>query len=506
MRRAKQLIALVGPILLAGGCRDAVEPRAASPDANASTNTVLSFSTYLGGEGMTADIASDIAVDAAGNVYVVGSTTSPVFPTTSGAFQTARAGPGNAFVTKLTPDGSALIYSTYLGGNGSGSSAPFDDRGSSIAVDASGNVWVAGLTTSTNFPTTSGAVQTTYGGGHYDAFVTKLDATGSALLYSTYLGGSGGDFGGGIALDAAGNAYVTGTAGSSNFPTTLGAFQATCPGAFVAKLTPDHGAGLLYSTCLGSPGSSAKAIAVDPSGHAYVTGSAAADFPVTPGAFQTTFGGDVDAFVAKLNRDGTALVYATYLGGSSDERGAGIAIDASGHAYVTGDSRSTDFPTTPGSLQATSGGFLDAFVTKLNPGGTGLDYSTYLGGNGYDGGAEVAVDPLGHPYVTGSTTSTDFPTTSGAFRTTLAGSGDAFVATLNRGASGLVSSTYLGGSNGDEGTGLAVAPSGHVYVTGSTWSRDFPTTAGAFQPSCWCRGGTIGAFVVKLEDVRAGPR
>src|SRR5213078_311962 len=293
------------------------------------------------------------------------------------------------------------------------------DDGLGIAVDALGNAYVTGFTGSANFPTTAGAFQTTFG-GIVDAFVTKFNPPGTGLVYSSYLGGSGVDDGLGIAVDALRNAYVTGFTGSTNFPTTAGAFQ-------------------------------------------------------------TTFGGTEDAFVTKLNPMGTGLVYSTYLGGSGVDDGFGIAVDALRNAYVTGFTGSTNFPTTAGAFQTTGGDTVDAFVTKLNPTGTGLVYSTYLGGSSDDEGLAIAVDALGNAYVTGITFSTNFPATAGAFQTTLGGTEDAFVTTLNATGSLLVYSTYLGGSDVDDGLGIAVDARGNAYVTGFTGSTNFPTTAGAFQ-------------------------
>ncbi len=467
---------------------------------------VLNYSTYLGGS--DTELVGGIAVDAAGNAYVTGLTSSANFPTTAGAFQTTFAGggdvPSDAFVTKLNPTRSALVYSTYLGGSGVGGQGL--DRGFGIAVDATGNAYVTGTTSSPNFPTTAGALQTTYPGAA-TAFVTKLNPTGSALVYSTYLGG-GGDSGGGIAVNAAGNAYVAGETSSLNFPTTVGAFQTTLGGftdAFMAKLNPT-GSTLVYSTYLG--GSDTEmfgGIALDASGNAYVAGyTQSSNFPTTVGAFQTTLRGLSDAFVTTLNSSGSALVYSTYLGGTNTdvvtEYVGGIAVDASGNAYVTGRTRSPDFPTTAGAFQRTLAGQDDAFVTKLNPTGSALVYSTYLGGSdndlvGFFGGGRIAVDASGNAYVTGSTSSPNFPTTAGAFQTTLAGAADAFVTKLNPTGSALVYSTYLGGSNSDGGDGIALDASGNAYAAGGTSSPNFPTTAGAVQTTL---GGAADAFVTKI--------
>jgi hypothetical protein len=242
------------------------------------------------------------------------------------------------------------------------------------------------------------------------------------LAYSTYLGGSGQDLGRGIALDGAGDAYVTGNTLSADFPTTPGAFDTSfnvIDDAFVTKLNP-AGTALLYSTYLGAGSTDwGYGIAVDGAGDAYVTGfTYSADFPTTPGAFDTSFNGVLDAFVTKLNPTGTALAYSTYLGGSSDDYGRGIAIDGAGNAYVTGPTGSFDFPTTAGAFDTSyNGDVLDAFVTKLNPTGTALLYSTYLGGSGRDASGGIALDGAGNAYVTGETSSADFPTTPAAFDT-----------------------------------------------------------------------------------------
>jgi hypothetical protein len=401
---------------------------------------VLFYSTYLGGSGD--EEGDSIAVDDSGNAYVTGFTYSTNFPTTPGAFQTTYGGGTDVFVTKLNPTGSGLVYSTYLGGNDY-------EEGLGIAVDATGNAYVTGDTASTNFPTTPGAFQTALGGG-FDAFVTKLDPTGSMLLYSTHLGGSGGAQGFGIAVDAAGNAYVTGVTYGFDFPTTGGAFDTSFNGgssdAFVAKLDPT-GSTLLYSTYLGGSGDEAfvfGSIAVDAAGNAYVTSvTSSTNFPTTPGAYHTTFGGGFgDAFVTKLNPLGSALVYSTYLSGSDLDVGTGIALDTlpNPNAYVGGFSSSTDFPTTSNAFQTTfgGGGGFDVFVTKLNPTGSALVYSTYLGGSGGDYGGPIALDTLPNPnaYVVGTTRSTDFPTTPGAFQPAFGGGtfyGDAFVAKITEG-------------------------------------------------------------------------
>jgi hypothetical protein len=296
---------------------------------------VLAYSTYLGEFGVEWGKDGGIAVDSSGNAYMTGSTSSSDFPTTSGAFQTALRGYGNAFVSKLNAAGSAVVYSTYLGGS-------HWEGGSSIPVDASGNAFVTGVTSSSDFPTTPGAFQTAYKGPEGncvncgDGFVTKLNANGSALVYSTYLGGSDIDFALGMAIDASGNAYVTGATYSSDFPVTPGAFDTTFNGAaFVTKLNTT-GSALIYSTYLGGT-NGAGGIAVDASGNAYVAGTGGPpNFLTTPGAFQTSCVEGGCAFVSKLNSAGSGPAYSTYLGPTYTSSGEAIAVDAAGKAYITG--------------------------------------------------------------------------------------------------------------------------------------------------------------------------
>jgi hypothetical protein len=478
---------------------------------------VLLYSTYLGGSGANGgDDAIAIAVDSSGNAYITGQAGSTDFPTTSGAFQTVNhtgTGYSNTFVTKLNPTGTTLLYSTYIGG---------DDRdvGRSITVDSSGNAYITGSTGSLDFPTTPGAFQPVNytGSGSSNAFVTKLNPTGTALVYSTFLGGSSLTQATGIAIDSSGNAYIAGNTYSSDFPTTPGAFQRTNKGnsynAFVTKLN-STGAALVYSTYLGgTTGEKAAGIAIDSDGDAYITGNTySSDFPTTEGAFQRvnhrTGQAAANAFVTKVNATGTALIYSTYLGGTGGnpnfgDQATGIAIDSGGNAYVTGAASSADFPTTPGAFQPvnrsqiTNGG--NAFVTKLNPTGTALVFSTFLGGSYEDTAYGIAVNGNGNAYVAGNTYSTDFPTTSGAFQrvdTAAAGFKNAFVTKLNPIGTALVYSTYL---RSGQAFGFALDSIGNAYVTGGTNAQDFPTTTGAFQRANIGQGGE-NATVTKLSTM-----
>ncbi len=396
-----------------------------SPDGSS-----LVYSTYLGGSGD--DNAYGIVVDATGNVYLTGGTNSSNFPVTSGVYQPSSGGFTDVFVTKLDSSGSSLVYSTHIG------VATEGIRGFGIAVDGAGSAYITG-NAGPGFPTTPGAFQT--GSGAFtSAYVMKLNPAGSAPDYSTFLSGGTIDYGESIAVDTNGNAYVTGYASSPAFPTTAGGFQTVLGGgvdAFVTVLN-STGSALVYSTFLGGTANEEGfRIEVDSVGMAYVTGfTASSNFPTTAGAFQVAFGGgNTDAFIAKLDptQSGAAsLIYSTFLGGSGDENSQNflrdiLAVDSAGNAYVTGTTTSTNFPPV-NPLQATSGGGFDAYVAKLNAAGSDLIYSTYLGGSGDDFGRGITVDSSGNVFVTGQTSSANFPVTSNSFQGVFGGSTDAFVA------------------------------------------------------------------------------
>ena len=510
---------------------------------------VLTYSTYLGGTGNEAVTAAK--VDAAGNLYIIGSTTSTNFPSVSG-LQSATAGAnspvnqarfGDAFVAKLNPAGTALLYSTYLGGSG-------DDLATALAVDAAGNAYIAGATQSPNFPVTAGVFQRVYRGftdnnfvyNPGDGFVAKLNPAGNQLVYATYIGGALNDLPLGIAVDASGNAAIVGGTQSTDFPTTAGAISRTFRGSanfgpsvagdgFVTILNP-AGTALVYSTFLGGRSKDAAAgVALDAQGNIYVCGlTFSGDFPVTPGAYQTAFkgletssnyqGAAGDAFVAKLTPQG-AMVYATFLGGSFREGAAAIAVDATGAAYITGNTASTDFPASAGAPQRTYGGkqgvgttgetyYGDAFAAKLNAAGSALVYATYLGGRGDEAGMGLAIDSAGSAYVTGFSTSTDFPVTTDALQRTNAGiggqgldalaefnlpdrarnTGDGFLVKLSP-AGAVAYSSFFGGNRDDAGLAVAVDAAGNAFVAGNTLSTTLAPTAGAPQAAY---GGGASSF------------
>jgi hypothetical protein len=473
----------------------------------------LAYSTFLGGGGN--DRALAIAVDGSGSAIVTGNTTSLNFPVANAVQPTAPGGDDH-FVAKLSPNGSSLVYATYLGGS--------DGEGANqgaVAVDGAGNAYVAANTSSANFPTTVGAYQTALknpgvGFGSFDGYIVKLSGSGT-IVYSTLLGGTFFDDIYTIDVDNAGNAYVAGTTQSGDFPTQNAI--TTSGDSFVAKLNAS-GSALVYSTYFGGNSHDIpEGIAVDASGNAYVTGlTRSSDFP-TVNAFQSTLDATEclpafpcgDAFLTKINAAGSGFVYSTYLGGNERDRGNDVEVDAFGAAYVVGDTRATNFPTvTP--FQAANGGAEDLFVAKFDASGSALVFSTYLGGSGREGtgfdndhlvGTGIAVDGAGDVYIAGVTKSANFPAVD-AFQAFMAGApneAQAFVAKLNASGTSLTYSTAINppidmSAQADVGIDLV----GEAYITGGVGGGGilgtYPTTANAVQPTYG--GGTFDAFVAKL--------
>jgi hypothetical protein len=459
---------------------------------------VLIYSTYLGGgveSKFMGDMGNDIVVDTLGNAYVVGTTTSTDFPSISGTFQT-KGNTFDAFVAKLTPDGT-IDFSSYLGGNGG-------DRGNAIAIDTSGNCYLTGFTASTDFPTINPMQPTNKGVGN--VFITKLASTGSALIFSTYVGGQSLDEGTGITLDSNRNIYFSGTTLSPDFP-TVNAIQANKSGSsdgFISKLNA-VGDKLIYSTYIGgSIEESVYDIAIDSDTNVYIVGStSSSNFPLVNPIQANKIGTDT-TFISKLNSLGNTLIYSTYLGGKDGDStiGYGITVDNDGNAYITGITNSKTFPITNGAYQPLMGGFADAFVTKINPVGNAIIYSTYLGGNETDIGYSIAVDSVGNAYITGTTRSTNFPIVlplQGSISEGICNGipcSDIFVTKLNSIGSVPSYSTYLGGRGFDEIPSIAIDNSGNAYLTGHTLSNNFPTV-NPFQSAL---KGEIDAFVTKISD------
>ncbi|MGA2252089.1 SBBP repeat-containing protein [Terracidiphilus sp.] len=542
----------------------------------------LAYSTYLGGsgqggDGSFADNGYGITVDSSGDAYVVGDTWSENFPVTSGSYNPNDPGLTDGFfqtssgiVAKLNATATALVYSTYIGGNGSSSytgdfvNGGGGDNVNAIYVDSSGDAYLVGSTWSQNFPTTSGAFQSTNGAFPYgfNAWVAKLNPAGNTLLYSTLIGGSAqqesnndyGDFGNAIAVNSSGDAYISGFTSSTNFPVTANAYQKTNNAAsnvgynaWVAEVNAT-GTSLIYSTYLGGsgiasvpnapyqnfgagvPGDLSTGLALDSSGNVFVTGyTLSTDFPVTSGAFQTenkaAVNGVCTGFVTELNPTGSALIYSTYLGGSGQKVGDapnGMAIDSQGNAYIAGATGSADFPVTKGSVQVQNNGAAgnvpNAFITKLNPSGSALVYSTFLGGTGNsvdgDRALAIALDNSGNAYVAGYASSTNFPVTANAYQSTNAAAknsqANAFLSEISSDGTSLTYSTYLGGSGGSSGPdlrvggdgafGIALDTSGNAYLVGITYSSNFPITSGVFQATNnGATGGNSNLFISKFS-------
>jgi len=479
----------------------------------------LTYSTFLGGS--DDDSATGVTVDSTGKVYIAGSTKSLDFPTQPAQPKPGGSGNYDMFVTKIDTSQSgaaSLVYSTYLGGSK-------DDKALGIAVDGLGNSTVAGVTNSPDFPTLN-AFKSGFSGPSdtSDITVTKLNPTGSGMIFSTYFGGSsteGTGAGGGVAVDNAGSVYITSDTESNDLFTSVGAFQSSLKGSSDAFVTKFSATGaVLYSTYLGGSGAeSGTGIAVDTSG-IYVAGITSSSDFITKNAFQASFaGGASDAFVVELNPQGQGqadLLYSTYLGGSDQDQARAIAVDSFGNVCVTGDTvsgPSNPFPTTTGAYQPALAGGQDAFVAQLNPTATGaasLLYSTYFGGTSNDSGRGITVNSLGKIYVTGVTSSADFPSV-GAIQGSLGGAQDAFVAKFDPSVSGkasLVYSTFLGGAANDCGNAIAADSSGNAFVAGQTLSNNFPVTASSYQGACKSCSGTTplaDAFLAKLSDAGAAP-
>lgn len=422
-----------------------------NPQAVADNPADLVYSTYLGGNG--GEQGYDIAVDGRGSAYVTGETNSNDFPTMPGAFDRSLGGTDDAFVVKLNPTGNGLIYATFLGGSVS-------DGGRAIAVDASGSAYVTGRTNSSDFPITSGAFDSSQGGGYchywtcYDLFVVRLGLEGNLLDFSTFLGGNQDETQGDIAVDQRGLVYVTGATQSSDFPTTSNAFDRTYAEELCLSYT---------NRC-------------------------------------------PDAFVSKFSENGERLLYGSFLGGKGlstsvedgVDRGIAITADDDEKIVVVGETSSVDFPTTAGALNRNRSGGTDGFVTKVDTVGGGLLFSTLIGGSGSDSVNCVVLGPNDSILTAVSTTSPNFPTTSGAFDRSYNEGSDAAVVQLNSTGSGLVFSTLLGGASADGPSALAVDSSSRISVVGVTQSAAFPTTQNAFDRTYNGGGFTGDAFITRL--------
>jgi CSLREA domain-containing protein len=455
----------------------------------------LEYSSYLGGGDV--DQLFDVAADSTGASYVVGAAKIG-YPTTVGAYQGASAGGFDVVVTKVAPDGQSLAYSTFIGGGA-------DDFAFAVAVDGSGSAYITGETGSDDYPTSGPPFDGVRNG--VDAFVTKLSPAGSALTYSTFLGGQNAERGDGIDVDASGNAYVVGHTLSTDFP-TQSPIDGTLSGsrdAFVTKVNA-AGGGLSYSTYLGGGGvEEATGVVVDGSSQAWVTGyTASTDFPTTSGTYQPTRGDtSKDVFVSGINAAGSALLYGTYLGGTSQDEGYGIDLDAAGMVYVTGIAQTT-FPSTPGAWDTTFSSGDDIFVAKLDPSLTGaaeLVYSGFVGDGGTDRGTDIAVDGYGQAHIVGYVSSSGLA--SGDGYDTTVNSTDGYVAIISSSGSAKLYATYLGGTSDDYGRGIALE-GGKIHVVGHAVSTDFPRV-NAYDSTASSDEGWLARFAAQAAPPSLTP-
>lgn len=457
---------------------------------------VLTYGSYLGGN--RTELTYALAIDAAGSMYIAGSTLSPNFPLGASAFQKDNKGNYDCFITKINAQG-ALVYSTIFGGADR-------DTIESIAVDPQGSVYFAGGSTSADYPVVNARQPASRGGAPEgsDAIFGRLNPAGSALLFSSYWGGNYDDEARAIALDSNGNFYIAGYAISDNFPIGQGGFQTSNRGfinGFVTKFNRDATV-TSYSTYIGGrTGDTVNGITVDSTGAAYITGnSSSTDFPVVSGFQSTNRGGTqlpMDAFVAKLNPTGTALVYSTFFGGSGDDIGRAITVDRDGNAYVVGDTGSTGLQLTNGALQRDLSGPSDAFLIKVGPRGDALLCSSYFGGTRGEVAYATALGPDGSWFITGRTASSNLRVVD-PLQTASGGADDVFLLRVNPAGDAILQSTYLGGSSTDAAYGIAVNNQGVVYLAGESASVNFPVSTNALQRTTG--GGNTDAFLAVIDS------
>lgn len=468
----------------------------------------LATSSFFGGGGQ--DRIQYTYVDDQGWIYLAGNTKSSNFPATQGAFDSTHNGNQDGFVAKFSPDGTQLIWATFLGGS-------LRDQAYGIRVDSNGNVYVVGATGSSNFPTTPGAYDRQFNGGtqgsggYGDVFAAKLSPDGSRLIYSTYLGGSGGgeeNSRGALHLDAAGNLYVAGHTQSTSFPTTARAYQRTFIGGigegFILKLSA-NGSNLLASTYLGGNGNDwiLEDIAALPDGSLVVGGgTSSVNFPTTPGALQPNFNGPGgqdwwtgDGFVTRISSDLSTLIYSTYVGGTDWDQLGSVIVDSAGRAILTGGTKSADFPVTNGAYDSTHSGSWDGFLAILSADGSRLDAATYIGGTNYEELTRTRLDASNRVITIGNTASTNWPTTPGAMQPNFGGGNtDGVLAIFSPDLSSVHYSTHVGSNGDDRGRGLWLGPSGQIVLGGDTSSGNFPSTPNGFDPSH--NGDKDGYFLI----------
>ncbi len=458
-----------------------------------SLGTIQLYSTYVGGGGGSrSETASDVVVDSSGAAIIVGTSSSTDFPVTSGSLRTVPAGSTDAFVSRLSSDGTTLLFSTYLGGGAA-------DNAAAVALVPDGSILVAGSTYSSDFPVTDGAAQAKLAGGS-DAWISRLSADGSQLLYSTYLGGSGTDSAAALASHAGGDFFVVGSTTSGNFPFTAGSYQTPIAGndVFAARFSAE-GKPVWAARAGGSSSDLPYSAAVDASGRLFIAGSTdSMDFPATSGVLQGASGGGRDGFLLQLNADGALLAFSTYLGGTNSDEIRRIVLEPGGDVIAAGFTNSSNFPATTGTFRtALAGNSEDGFIARVKPDGSTIIWSTFVGANGTDRIYAMAVDSSSNVIVGGVTSSASFPTTSqNAFQTSNRGGYDGFILKLSADGKTLAFSTYLGGSQNEWVYGLALDAAGNPVFVGQTCSPEFPVSPNALLPAI---GGPCTGFAGRID-------
>jgi hypothetical protein len=460
------------------------------------------YSSFLGTS--KTDICCDIELDSANNIYISGFTHSSEFPTTIDAYDQSYNGGSDIFVSKISSDGSEIIFSTFLGGSG-------DDYGSynvkytSIALDSENNIYLLGTTSSSDFPTTANAFDQTFNGVE-DIVIAKISANGSKLLFSTFLGGKGDELGLKLVLDDANNPIIVGRTISPDFPLVnpYDSIRENYEG-FIAKLST-NGSVLLYSSFIGGDlYEDIWALAVDDQNCIYIAGTTGStNYPIV-NAYDSTYAGEQDGFVTKLSANGSEILYSTFLGGSGEENVGEITLDSSNNVYITGWTGSSDFPIVNAYDSTYGGGFGDIFLVKLLSDGSDVEYVTYISGSGDDIGMCVSVDNMENVYFTGTTTSSDFPTVN-AYDSTYNGGeqpyasglevGDGIIGILSSNGSKLLYSTFLGGSGLDGCYSIVLDSDYNAYLVGLTSSSNFPITFEALDTTF---NGDYDAFISKFQ-------
>jgi hypothetical protein len=463
---------------------------------------ILDYSSFFGGA--NSDECLHFDLDDKGDIYLTGLTNNgtPNFPTTTGSYDTSHNGNRDAFIMKIKSDGSSILYSTFLGGNA-------DDIGVELVVDSVGNAFLAGRTEDgiTDFPTTSGAFDTTHN-GNMDAFLAKINQSGSKLDFSTFIGGSTYDGCWGICLDNYSNAILTGNTegGAPAFPTTSGAFDTSHNGqrdVFVTKVKSD-GSGLIFSTFIGgNKPDTGHDIAIDSEENIYVTGTTESTaFPTTTGVYSRSNKGQYDVILFKMNKNGNSLFFSTYFGSTKMDYGRGICLDSSGNSYITGYCSSSGYPTTTGAFDTSHNGDYDIFVTKVNSTGGSILYSTFLGGGNFEWAQSIVLKDDENAVITGLSTksSNDYPVTSDAYDSSNNGRQDSVITILNKTGGSLVYSTFMGGTDDDAGYCIDLRGEDDIIICGRTddGNQDYPVSLDALYGSM--NGVRDGFLTILSED------